>query len=133
MTGKQWHDLLSTVVVETASTVRSAIKWGCPLGIAYFVYLAIASLSGQTTSADIRIGFIASILNDMKKDSIARIALPWGLAVGFGLWAVVERRLRKNHIVGSGETVRRLETRLDPNRSSSHLTQRGETPPEDAA
>jgi hypothetical protein len=96
---------------------------GSLLGCVYYAYLAIASLAGKETFAKILVSFVANM-------TISK----W-LAYAFGgggvLYGVKERRLRRN-------TARRLapgriqyEEGLDPLRSSSGLTQTGETNPEE--
>ena len=47
------------------------------------------------------------------------------------VWAVIERELRKRQIERFHGTIKELELRLDPNRTSSNLTIQGDTNPED--
>lgn len=47
------------------------------------------------------------------------------------LWAILERRLRQSKTVTLTERIAELETRLNPNRTSSGLTPQGLTHPKD--
>ena len=46
-------------------------------------------------------------------------------------WALMERRLRKKKIRSMSIYIKELEKRLDPDRTSSDLTDTGDTNPED--
>jgi len=105
------------------STIQHAVKWLSLLGIAYFVYMSIRSLSGHYTFADIGIKFVG----DLK--------LSEGLSYLFGVggvgYGMRERRLRRKTTERMSARNVQLEQMIDPERTSSHLTTRGTTNPED--
>lgn len=54
-----------------------------------------------------------------------------GLTIAFGLWAIIERSLRKRKTVKLTKRIEELETKIDPQRTSSGLLSTGETHPDD--
>jgi hypothetical protein len=53
------------------------------------------------------------------------------LASGGGVtWGAIERKLKRDAIERLTERIKQQELKIDPNRSSSKLTKRGDTPPE---
>ena len=105
---------------DLAGQIVAGIIW---LGLAYIGYLAIDSLAGKTTIANILLGYFTSKESDF--------GLPWILAVVFAIWAILERRLRKRKTESMQSHIRELEQRLDPSRTSSGLLPTGETHPQD--
>lgn len=117
------------IYTRLANLIESGFRYGC---IAYCVrqaYLAIDTLAGRTTNADIAL-FVKYVAGGETGSFLGK-ALPWILVVSVTLWALVERVLRKRQIERFETHVRNLELRLDPGRSSSRLTRRGDTNPED--
>lgn len=108
--------------VELFRTVRRGIKWLALLGIAFCGYLAVDSLAGKTTQVSGSLTYAVS----------AGKALPWVLTALAFIWAINEQRLRRQKTRTMAHRIKSLETRLDPNVSSSGLTLDGETPPEEA-
>ncbi len=106
-----------------ASVIRELIRWGGLVLIARYGYLTVAALAGQTTAADIGIKFLADV-------QISRVfaVLFGGSGIAYGLQ---QRRLRKNTIERLQGRIQEHERRIDPQRTSSRLTARGETRPED--
>jgi hypothetical protein len=103
--------------------IQLAVPWGCLLGIAVFAYLAIRSLAGTHTLADIGIG--------LKSGTKLADVIGWltGLAgIGYGHR---ERKLRRDTIERLAARNRELEQLIDPSRTSSKLMPRGTTRPED--
>jgi hypothetical protein len=103
--------------------LNNAICYGGLVGIFYFIYQSVAVLAGKATVADIGIKFLAEL-------GISE-ALAWLLAGGGMLYGFGQRRLRKNTIERLQSRNQSLEQSLDPNRTSSRLTPRGDTRPED--
>lgn len=99
------------------------IRWGGILGIARYAYLSIRALAGKNTGADIGVQFFANI--DVS------IAIAWGVAGGCILYGARQRKLRKDTVERLMGRIQTLEGQLDPNRTSSKLTLRGDTRPED--
>lgn len=115
------YDLAEAV----ASVLRSLFKWGGLVGIFYFLSEIVSDLAGQTTYADI--GIDVGILAEVGTSQV----LAWALALGAVIWALLERSLRRKTIERLTGRIRDLEESEDPNRSSSNLTPRGKTRPED--
>ena len=114
--GARWAETI-------ASVLKTAIAWGGAVWITYWMFRTVATLAGRQTGADIDVGFLA----DVKVST----ALAWALTSMAGGVAVRERRLRKSTIERLSRRTEELEQRLDPKRSSSALTRRGETNPID--
>jgi hypothetical protein len=101
----------------------TGMKYGCILGIVYFIYLSIAALAGQVTLASIGISILGNVT---VSDAVAYIFGGGGIIYGLN-----ERRVRKSTVERvQGRNVS-LEKRLDPGRTSSQLTPRGDTHPDD--
>lgn len=106
-----------------ASVLRDVAKWAALGFIAYCAYLSVASLAGRSTNADI----VVNVLSDIRISQ----ALAWLLAAGGISYGRVQRRLKKGTVERLQGRIKELETRVDPKRSSSGLTVRGDTNPED--
>lgn len=106
-----------------AAVLTSFFKYGSYAVIAYFAYASIDSLSGKVTWAKI----FVQIVDDLS--TIHKLSIGFGLlGVLYGWW---QRHLRKNTIERFAPRTKELEQKIDPKRSSSKLTERGETQPED--
>jgi len=103
--------------------LQSLIKWGGLVFIVYFGYLTVAVLAGKHTEASIGIKVLGNI----------RIseALAWLLALGSATYGGAQRKLRRDVVERLHSRNKELERALDPRRSSSQLTPRGNTKPED--
>ena len=106
-----------------ATVVQLGIPWGALCFIAYMMFRSVDSLAGKTTVASLG----ASFMGDVRINE----AVAWILAGLFGLYGLSERHLRRKHIERLAPQINELESRLDPNRTSSRLTARGTTRPED--
>lgn len=106
------------------ATVGSrAVTW-IGIGFCFWcVRLIVDSLAGKRTMADIGV-------NVLGKVGIST-SLAWFLAASCGLYGVAQRRLRKDTVEGMEKRIVELEKGIDPKRSSSNLTPRGDTPSED--
>lgn len=107
----------------TASVLNNLIKWAGLVLIAYFIYLSVRSLAGQTTAADIGIELLADV---QLSDVFGLIFGAGGVTYGFR-----QRSLRRSTVKRLQDRNRRFEESRDPNRSSSGLTETGETHPMD--
>jgi len=105
---------------DLAGQVVNGAIW---LGLAYIGYRAIDTLAGKTTIANIVLSYLTAEESDY--------GLPWVLAGAFAIWAVLERRLRKRKTESMQDHIKSLETRLDPERTSSGLLASGDTSPGD--
>jgi len=106
-----------------ADAVHLIVPWGSLVAVFWFTYLMVAQLAGKATLADIGI----KVMGDIKLPQV--LAYLFGVSgVGYGM---SERRLRRKKVEHMGGHIKALEEALDPTRSSSGLTRRGTTRPED--
>ena len=112
-------------VAEAVSSVLQTIaRWTGGVLIAYFGFRTVQALAGQVTLAHIGLRFLA----DLKVSE----AVAW-LFGGSGLvLAARQRKLRRDTVERLERRIRELENAIDPRRTSSRLTPRGETRPEDS-
>jgi hypothetical protein len=108
---------------EIGNTVRTGIRFGMMGVLAYFAYRSIAVMAGQHTLADIAISFLANV-----KVNTAVAYLFGGAGI---LYGATERNTRQKTIERLSREKNSLERLVDPARSSSKLTERGTTRPED--
>lgn len=105
------------------SVINNVVKWGVFAWIFYCADHIVASLAGKTTSSNIAFSFIT----DLKMNQFFSYVIGGG-GVVYGL---SQRSLRRKTTERLHGRIQELETRIDPGRSSSKLTRRGETRPED--
>ena len=96
-----------------------AITWGGTVTVVYLIGRMVSALAGQTTLADIAVQFLMA--------GNLREFASYGIAGGGIVYGLRERRLRKSVIRHLSKRKVTLERHLDPNRSSSQLTETGET------
>jgi hypothetical protein len=108
-------------VIDAA--VRLVIPWGSLVAIAFWVHGDVVALAGKQTLAQIGLSFMGDI---RISDAVAYIFGATGVVYG-----ISERTLRRKNIARLAEENRSLEKKIDPLRSSSNLTRRGTTRPED--
>lgn len=89
----------------------------------FFLYLSARVLAGQQTFATVVVKFFA--------DFRVRDALAYGLGLGGVGYGLRNRKLRKDSVEQMADRIKILESQIDVRRSSSRLTRRGETRPED--
>lgn len=99
------------------------IRYGSLVVIFATIGSALKQLAGKDTYADIFVGIFAN----------AEISVYLSYAVGGSatIWALMERKLRGDKTREMASRIQELEQKIDPGRSSSHLTERGQTRPED--
>jgi hypothetical protein len=106
-----------------ADAVHLAFPWLSLVAIFFFTYLMVVQLAGKTTLAE----FGVKVLADIK--------LPQVLAYLFGVgglgYGIGERHLRHKKVAHMEGHIKTLEAAFDPSRSSSGLTRKGTTRPED--
>lgn len=105
---------------ETMDLLRTIIKYGCCLGMVYFICKAIVTLtynlSGRTTIANIGIN----------------LSFVWPTATALAsCWAIGEKKSKGNHIKKLSEENKELKKIVDKNVGSSSLKSNGETREED--
>ena len=117
------YRLYGRIIEVIGVTIHRAIPWGGLVVIGYYMYRSVSALSGHTTFANIILRFLADF---RVTEGVAYI---FGLGgIGYGLR---NRKLRKDQLERMARRVKELESQIDPRRSSSRLTARGETRPED--
>lgn len=114
----------SRITHSITSVVNNFFKYGALLGIAYCMYLSIAVLSGKTTLASIGISFLGNV---KISEAVAWLFGVSGVAFGYK-----QRQLRRTTVEHLQSRNIELEKQIDPNRTSSTLTPRGDTNPRDA-
>jgi hypothetical protein len=108
-------------ILDTA--IRLIIPWGSLALIAFWVHGDVIALAGKQTLANIGLSFLGDI---RVSDAVAYI---FGAAgAGYG---IAERTVRRRTIARLAEENTTLERLVHPERSTSHLTKRGTTRPED--
>ena len=99
------------------------VPWTGAVLVAFLFYKSVVSLAGQYTFAQIG----ASFLGDFKiSDGLAYVFGGGGVAYGLR-----HRKLRGDNVERMAGRIAEMEKLLDPKRSSSRLTPRGKTRPED--
>jgi len=106
------------------AVLNNLIRWGGLVGLAYFAYRSVEVLAGGTTVADIGLKFLADV-------KISQL-LSYTVAVGGGVYGWRQRKLRRDTVERLQGRIKELEKSIDPQRTSSGLTTRGATNPEDA-
>lgn len=117
------HVVRLRIIDAIDANIRLLIKYGFLAVVAFFAYGAIAVLAGKQTFAQIGI----KLLGDIK------IANSIGYVVGGSgiIYGRRQKKLKEDVIQKLAPRIKELETKIDPKRSSSGLTERGRTRPED--
>ena len=111
------------IVDMIGSSVHTIVPWACAVLITWLFYKSVTSLAGQYTFAQIGMSF----LGDFRiSEGIAYIFGAGGVAYG-----IKRRKLYQDNIERTAKRISDLERERDLQRSSSRLTPRGKTRPED--
>lgn len=115
------------IILATAisTSLRTLIISAASCFIIYWMADALKAFAGKESLADLN--FFVGALADMKLRIGATIALT-GSGWAYGL---KQRQLRRNTVERLATRITELETKNDPNRSSSQITRRGTTRKED--
>ena len=99
--------------------------WKCLFGLGAVYYLRdiFSVLAGETT----KLAFELSLLADVKLVLTLAIALTGGAVA----WGAIERWLRYRKVEALQGRIRELELRIDPRRTTSGLTPKGQANPRD--
>ena len=103
------------------------------LGVTYITYLSVGEIAGMNTNANILLSVNASFFPKFFSDKLSLVAGALMTVFGIGgiLYGVWERSLRMATVSHLQGRIKVSEKKIDPNRSSSMLTSKGETRPED--
>jgi hypothetical protein len=108
-------------VVDAA--VRLLVPWGALVVIFYFALQGVRAVAGTHTFADIGIKLLGNVS--------APEWLSYIVGGGAGAYGIKERKLRRDTVERLTGRIKQLEQMIDLARTSSHLTERGTTRPED--
>lgn len=123
LTSDDHYRLLAPIVAGIGSAIRS-IPWCIVLfAVAWFTRDVLIAYAGQTTNANI----VVRLLADLR----VAVLLPWAVAAGGVVYGVRQKHLKEQAIERLTKRPHELERVIDPNRTSSGLTLRGRTNPED--
>ena len=103
--------------------IGRGLKWGFWAFLVWQGRLSLDSFAGRTTET--------SIMMALGANATLGIAASWATTIMFAVWVFFERRLRKGTAERLTLRIKELELGLDRRRSSSLLTTRGDTRPED--
>lgn len=107
------------------SVLKEIVRGAWIAWVAYYGYKSIDVLAGRETDASIEL--VVSFFTNL---TVADI-LPWVLtALAIGM-AYLFRTLKRDTVENLHPRLKQYEQIFDPNRTSSELTPRGETAPED--
>ena len=118
------HDSRNFLVYRATIVITSFFRYGMIALVAYFAYLSVDSLSGQETA-------VQAIVKGLFKARADKWVYYIVMVLFCGGW-LHERRLRKAVIEREHGRLKLYEQKVDPGRSSSGLTVRGENPEEDS-
>jgi hypothetical protein len=105
------------------SIFNNICKWGAIVLIFRYGYLSVEALSGFKTESNIAIKLITDIkLNQW---------LAYVIGVGGFVYGGSQNRLKKTTVERLQARIQAFEKQIDPKRSTSKLTSKGETHPED--
>ncbi len=108
---------------SASNILMTLIRYGAIVLSLRYIYLTVEALAGQVTLAQIGISFLGNLT---LSQSLAYIFGTGGVIYGYG-----EHKLRQRTIRRLGPKRKELEVSIDPRRTSSRLTEKGETNPED--
>ena len=106
-----------------ASIANNLIRYGTAAWCAFMAYLSIDALAGRRTLAWIGINVLANLK--------VSIVIGWFVGIAGFVYGRGQRKLRRDTIARLNGRIQDLEKSIDPGRTSSQLTERGETRPED--
>ena len=106
---------------DIATVLNNLIRWGTVAFIAYEAQQSIVALAGHETDANV---------NFLGKLDVS-VSIAWMFGIGGSVYGWWQRKLRKDAIERIQEQKMILEKEIDHRRTSSKLTPRGDTRPED--
>lgn len=110
------------LIDKIISLVARLAKYAAICVMGYFTTEVVSELAGRSTVTEISIEFLKRPPS---------VVVSYILSGGFLVLYLIQRRLRKTAILHFGKVRSKLEAKLDPDRTSSNLTEAGETSPED--
>jgi hypothetical protein len=117
------HDIRRLKIDRTAEIVRYLIKYGSYALSTYFLSVSARSFAGETTLAN----FAVNLVGTMNVNEWGG----WLIAGLCGAGWIRQRRVHHNYIQQYAPATKAKEMALHPGRSSSGLSERGDTHPGD--
>jgi len=107
-------------IVVIADVIKTALRCIATVSIFYLAFDAFKEFAGKISIADLKL--IADLKINKWVPALIGILIG-GPGFGYGLY---QRKLRREYINRYTLRVKHLEQKVDPNRSSSGLTSRGD-------
>lgn len=128
--------LVTTLMRFMGQPIVELTRWGFGALMTYHISQAVIASAGKWTIIDIKAKAEGTVsYNETVTGPCDLYQWPIILSVGFALACLVyarrQKTLRRNVIERQYGRIQQLETKIDPARSTSGLTARGETNPED--
>ena len=118
--------MLRLALIERAFPLLGAVvKYGSYCFIAYFAFQALSQFAGESTQAALAFSYLTSEATGVT------ISISLTVNVMLYIWGRNEKKLRQSTVERLHGRIKELETQLDPKRSTSGLTARGTTHPND--
>lgn len=108
---------------KVSSFAMKALNWAGVLMLAWIVADAATSFAGKDSKASLFVEILANIG--------VNVTLAYSAVGGCTIWALLERKFRRDKTTTLSERIQELEKEKDPTRTSSNLTPTGQTRPED--
>jgi len=121
------------VIDRGCNLFKYLVTVGLLFSFLLFTYLSIDKISGKDTNAAIDLNLNADaniILSILNKIGIEKI-ICWTIIIISLFYAWIQQRLRYKKTAYLQNRIEELEKQIDPHRTSSGLTNTGETPKED--
>jgi hypothetical protein len=109
---------------HTGAAVQVALKWGTIAFAVWCLKESITAFAGTTSTANVVVSFLGQL---EVSNAIAALFGVGGTAYGYK-----QRKLKGDTVKRLQSRIQELESRFDKNRTSSELTQTGETNPQDS-
>lgn len=106
-----------------AGVLNTAIRWTGLVLFARYLYMSAAALAGKTTEASFLVELLAN-------QGVVDIVMGF-VGCGGVLYGYKQRKLRRDVVERIQARNKKLEQLIDAGRTTSSLTTRGETRPED--
>jgi len=123
LTRNDRYRLLAPIFAGLGAAIKSLPWCGALVFVAWFARDVLVAYAGQTTSANVVVQLFA--------DFRIAVLLPWAVGAGGIIYGIRQKHLKEQAIERLTKRTHELERIVDPARTSSGLTPRGRTRPED--
>lgn len=117
------YELRARQTDRYAAVAETAVRAFALVAVFGFIYLTANTLAGKVTWAQIGVNLLAQ--------ATVSETVAWIFGLCGTLYGLRQKKLRRDTIQTQSGRIIELEQRLDPKRSSSKLSERGTTRPED--